>query len=227
MCAVHTGAAGGGLLERQGELDALRGAMDSARAGTGALVYVEAPAGLGKTELLTAACEEASARGVEVLRARGGHVEREVALGAARQLFAPVAAMAPAERDSLLSGAAALAAGPLGLTAPAEADAPAAADPSFADFHGLYWLTANLAARAPLLLSVDDAQWADAASLRYLGFLLPRLEELLGELAVAPGARVLRPAPLSPAAVAAVVEQRLGPPDPAFAAACHQVTGGT
>ena len=45
MSAVQT-AGGAGLLERQGELDALRTAMESARAGSGTLVYVEAPAGL-------------------------------------------------------------------------------------------------------------------------------------------------------------------------------------
>src|SRR3954467_9155987 len=100
------------LLERDGEFDALRSALaTAARAGTGALVYVEAPAGLGKTELLAGACAEGEQRGVTVLRAHGGHVERDVALGAARQLFAPVAALPSDERDKLLSGAAALAAG--------------------------------------------------------------------------------------------------------------------
>ena len=38
----------------------------------------------------------------------------------------------------------------------------AATDTSFAVLHGLYWLVANLAARRPLLIAVDDAHWADA-----------------------------------------------------------------
>ena len=42
--------------------------------------------------------------------------------------------------------------------------------------HGLYWLTANLAARQPVLIVVDDAHWADAASLRWLAYLAGRLE---------------------------------------------------
>ena len=58
-------------------------------------------------------------------------------------------------------------------------------DPSFAILHGLYWLCANLAATGPLCLVVDDAHWADAASLRYLAFLLTRLEELDVALVVA------------------------------------------
>ena len=56
--------------------------------------------------------------------------------------------------------------------------AAARPDPSFAVLHGLYWLCADLATERPLALVVDDAHWADGASLRFLAFLLPRLEEL-------------------------------------------------
>ena len=112
--------------------------------------------------------------------------------------------------------------------------------------HGLYWLCANLAADRPLVLTVDDAHWADAPSLRFLAFLLPRLEELSLALVVAtrpeaegaaapllallladPLARVLRPAPLSARAVGRLIEEGLGrAPDPDFAAACRRTTGG-
>ncbi len=112
--------------------------------------------------------------------------------------------------------------------------------------HGLYRLCAQLAEPAPLVLAVDDAQWADAPSLRFLAFLLPRLEELpvvvlvgagtdadpvvaplLGVLRSDLSAQVLRPAPLSEAAVGELIAERLAaPPAPAFAAACHAATGG-
>src|SRR4029079_16996462 len=84
------------------------------------------------------------------------------------------------ERADLLQSAAGVAAGILGLPgSPAAGDAEASTvDPSFAILHGLYWLCANLAAASPLCVVVDDAQWADAASLRYLAFLLTRLEDL-------------------------------------------------
>ena len=78
----------------------------------------------------------------------------------------------------MLQGAAGLAAGLLALPGAAVPDAAPAADSSFAVLHGLYWLCANLAAERPLCLVVDDAHWADTPSLRYLAFLLPRLEEL-------------------------------------------------
>ena len=61
---------------------------------------------------------------------------------------------------------------------PAEGPPASGVDPSFAILHGLYWLCANLAAAGPLCVVVDDAHWADAPSLRYLAFLLTRLEEL-------------------------------------------------
>ncbi len=44
--------------------------------------------------------------------------------------------------------------------------------------HGLYWLTVNLTAEGPLLLSIDDVQWCDTASLRFLAYLVKRIEGL-------------------------------------------------
>ena len=105
-----------------------------------------------------------------------------------RQLFEPpLVEASELERADLLQAAAGVAAGLLGLPGAPPADAPPSSgvDPSFAILHGLYWLCANLAAAGPLCLVVDDAHWADAASLRYLAFLLTRLEELDVALVVA------------------------------------------
>jgi len=79
------------------------------------------------------------------------------------------------ERAALLGGAAQLAAPAVGMAG--EEDPPAGGgDVSFAVAHGLYWLVSNLAERAPLMISVDDAHWADAPSLRFLLYLVARLE---------------------------------------------------
>src|SRR5260370_5962512 len=80
-----------------------------------------------------------------------------------------------------MDGPRGLAAQLLGIPRPHDsmiADSPVAPDPGFAVLHGLYWLFANLAAERPVALVVDDVHWADRASLRFLAFLLPRLEEL-------------------------------------------------
>src|SRR5262249_60522470 len=103
--------------------------------------------------------------------------------------------------------------------------------------HGLYWLCANVAAQRPLCLLVDDAHWADAPSLRFLAFLIPRLEELHAALVVASrpheagaaqqdllaavtadsSAEVVRLAPLTRSAVEQFLCDRLGAePAPEF-----------
>ena len=151
-------------------------------------MVIEGPAGIGKTALLAAARTAAADEGMRVLRSRGAELERDFAFGVVRQLFEPPLGEASGlERGDLLEGAAGVAAGLLGLPGAPAAERPPASgvDSSFAVMHGLYWLCANLAAAGPLCLVVDDAHWADAASLRYLAFLLTRLEELDATLVVA------------------------------------------
>jgi DNA-binding CsgD family transcriptional regulator len=212
---------------------------------------LEGPAGIGKTVLLAAARHLAEDGGFQLLRARGAELEREFAFGVVRQLVEPLLAAAPdGRRTSLLQGPPGVAARLLGLPGLPDgpgATAPIAPDPSFAVLHGLYWLCANLAADGPVALVVDDAQWADGASLRFLTFLLPRLEELsvavllgvrpaeagtsqqlLAGLTMDPVTEVVTLRPLTIEAVARMVATGLGAdPDPVFAAACREATGGT
>src|SRR5689334_10617020 len=110
------------LLERERELAQLRASVDAARSGTGALALLEGAAGIGKTRLLEEAADAARTRGLLVLRARGVALEQEFGFGVVRQLFErPLAAASPDERRNLLSGAASLAGGVLGV---AEGEAP-------------------------------------------------------------------------------------------------------
>jgi predicted ATPase len=114
--------------------------------------------------------------GLEVLAARGSELERSFSYGVVRQLFEPLlASLRAEERADLLEGAAGLAAP---LFDPAQGAAPPTAESSVATLHGLHWLTANLAARRPLLLAVDDLQWCDLSSVRWLACILPRIERL-------------------------------------------------
>jgi DNA-binding CsgD family transcriptional regulator len=238
-------AAGQALLERDRELDELTQAIGDARAGSGRLVVVEGSAGIGKTQLVKAAHASADADGFCVLAARGGELEREFPFGVVRQLFEPTLAALPrGARDQAMGGAASLAAGLFAIdgSPPAHAGEEASA----AMLHGLYWLAVNLSARAPLLVAVDDLHWCDAPSLRWLGYLARRLEGLpvlllaatrpaipdddaapLAALASDPAADVVRPEPLSRAAVAAMVRQQIRQDaDPGFCEACHSATDG-
>src|SRR4029077_9438813 len=176
-------------LERDWELERILRRLRLAREGRGGAVVVEGPAGIGKTVLLGRARAIAEGEGFRVLRARGAELEREFAFGVVRQLVEPLLAeVSDAERAVLLDGPPGVAARLLGLPLARGATnepAPAAPDPSFAVLHGLYWLGAKLAAERPVALLVDDVHWADSGSLRFLTFLLPRLEELSVSLVLA------------------------------------------
>ncbi len=230
-----TATADAPLEERDRELEAVGRALEAARAGAGGALLVEGPPGIGKTRLLAGARAAAGER-LRVLSARGSELERDFPFAVVRQLLEP--ALAAADRDELLSGAAALA-------APVLEDGAAAVEAGPGALHGLYWLTANLAARAPLLVLVDDLHWADLASLRWIAYLVQRLDglpaalvaaarpaeaghgqDVLDVLATHPAVKLLHPGGLSEAAVARMVERALGPADPPFVAACREVTGG-
>ena len=230
------------MLERDRELERIQVALASARDGTGVAVIVEGSAGIGKTALLASAKARASGAGMLVLAARGIELEAGYPFGVVRQCFEPtLRAGERRDREQLLSGAARLAA-PAVIDAPGE---PTAA--SFGVLHGLYWLTANLAERQPLLIAIDDVQWADEPSLRFAAHLLGRIESLAATLIVAtrpvgpaaggPGPLVelladrhhelLSPAPLSESAVAELLRRTEAETvDDQFARACHHASGG-
>jgi DNA-binding CsgD family transcriptional regulator len=233
------------LLERareQAELDAVIGA---ATQGRGATAMIVGPAGIGKTALLDQLRSRAGAQGVTVLAARAGELEQDVGFGVVRQLLEPVLSRAtPGQRRSLMAGAAALAERVFAPTAPTTAGAAAADGPNAA-LHGLYWLVVNLAAAEPVLLAVDDAQWTDASSLRFVIYLARRLDglrasialtvrsgeqgadpQLLRALQVDAAPLTIEPRPLSEAAVGALVEARLGAADAEVTRACHRSTRG-
>ncbi len=238
---------GKALLERDAALARIDERLREASAGRGSLLLLEGPAGIGKTRLVLAAGRHGRELGLATLSARGSELERDFAYGLVRQLFeVPLVAASPWERAELLAGAAGHAATLFGLAAARDDVADALLDPSFAILHGLYWLCANLGRRSPLLLCIDDVHWADQASLRFLQFLGRRLDELpiavvaaarpgrsadaapvLAALAASPPTEVLGLAPLSERAVAELMRLAFGTDvEPAFAGACHEVTGG-
>ena len=130
-------------------------------------MLIEGPPGIGKSRLLTEFRRRATAEGAMVLNARAGELEREFPFGVVRQLFEAVVA-----DPNALAGAAAAAR----VVFASPDDGAPTGDASFAALHGLYWLALNLAAERPLLLEVDDLQWCDRPSLRFLAYLVRRLE---------------------------------------------------
>jgi DNA-binding CsgD family transcriptional regulator len=231
------------LVERDAQLARVEALARAAAEGNGACVLVHGPPGVGKTTLVRAALERAEAGGLSVLWARGGELEREFPYGVVRQLFeARLMGAGEAERSSLLEGAAGLAAPVLGFEA--RGLSAAAMDARFAAVHGLYWLAAGLAGNRPLVLAIDDLHWADAPSLRWLSYLVRRLEGvallviaatragesdptgIIGSLEQEQLVEVMRLEALSPAGVVDIVTSGSAAAAPEFCAACHRITAG-
>ena len=117
---------------------------------------------------------------------------------------------------------------------------------TYAVLHGLHWLVAGLTADGLLVLAVDDVQWCDENSLRWLAFLLRRAEdlpllvlltqrtgdggagpEMLGEIAEMPLCRTVDLPALGARATGELLAASAGSaPDEHFAARCAQLTGG-
>jgi predicted ATPase len=230
----------GTVLERAAELDALNQTLANAVAGDGGIAFVEAPTGVGKSRLLEEAAMLGGQRGMHVLAARGRNLEHDLTFGVALQLFENCVGSADEDgRAPLLSGSAALAEPLLVDGVPSPAGVAAS-------LHGLYWLTANLSERRPVVLLVDDVHWCDRPSLRFLLYLAQRVEDLpvaavfaasaghlpdhdplLDELRAHPATTLVRPRPLSADAVEQRLEEfLLRDADSGFAEACHEVTGG-
>jgi len=235
------GSRNGGLLEREHELDAVAAFVARVAAGEGGVLVVEGPAGIGKSRLLDATRGQASAAGMLALRARASELESGFPFGVVRQLFEPALARID-DAEALFAGAAGLARHIVDAGAPLTNDR---VGDGFAGLHGLYWLSVNVAERGGLVLTVDDLQWCDPASLQFLAYLVPRLDDLAlgvvvgartGEethgpafaaVAADPSAVRVRPAALSATAMRELLGRAFGAePEDEFAAACHRATAG-
>jgi DNA-binding CsgD family transcriptional regulator len=242
--APSEAATGRPLLERERELAALDDALAATEAGgDGRVVLVEGPPGIGKTALLDELDERATARGRRVLRATGSEMERDFGFGVVRQLFGPLLrSLDPAARARLFAGPVALAAAIFGLAEPDAFDLA----PTEASLYGLFWLVIGLVETGPLVISIDDAHWADVASLRFVRYLAQRLDGLSALVVLAarpnePGVQAetlhglstalalspIRPPLLSEAATATLVREEIGGASSApVEVACHEATGG-
>jgi DNA-binding CsgD family transcriptional regulator len=230
------------LIEREGEIATLERLLEHAREGAGRVVAIRGEPGIGKTRLLG----ELRSRGEQaltVLTARGSELERDFPFGCVRQLFDPLLSRGDERARVLLGGDARLAESvfqpPSNLSGPQT-------DPGYGTLHGLYWLTANLAERGPVLIALDDAHWADPPSLRYVSFLASRLEGVPALVALAmrpaePGAdggllralsddpalETIDLAPLSEGGVEQLMRAQLdAEPARRVAPLCRRVTGG-
>jgi DNA-binding CsgD family transcriptional regulator len=197
------------LRGRTRELAAVDDALRAGREGRGQVLIVEGRAGQGKSRLLAEAVEHALPLGFRVASAVAAHSDRVLPFAPLRTALSdPVDPVVPpsAMRD---------------LSTQFE-DRPAL----FAELESLLEQSAT---GRPLLIALDDLQWADAATIAALGVLpsatagaplvwllaarteeaAPSLEDTFSAL-VAGGAHRLRLRPLDGEAVAAIVADTIG-----------------
>ncbi|MEU6285618.1 AAA family ATPase [Streptomyces sp. NPDC047028] len=227
------------LLERSAEAKEFAEMIARLRHGSGGALLVEGKAGVGKSRLLSEMRAQGTDAGLRVLSARASQMESAFTFGIVRQLFEPLLMTAMvSERGELWSGAA----------EPAKkifSTDQKSTIGEFAVLHGLLWLTLNLCEAGPVVLLIDDLQWCDEPSLRFLAYLIPRLgevnallvttrrsgepatdEHLMLQIVGHPDVAVLAPQPLSAAGTAALVQDAFPEAEDTFVEACHQATQG-
>jgi DNA-binding CsgD family transcriptional regulator len=222
------------LYERTAEIAAIDSAVARLDEGRGTCLLLEGRAGRGKSSLLEYAVERGRERGARTWMVRARHLASAAPFEVLRRLLGP--AVENAGGTDGLEGAARFA---IPLFTPG-------ADLSHGVDYGCQWLIAWLAERSPLVLAIDDAHWADGASLRVLLDVQedisvqpvtlivasrplenPEVQRLLAAMAAQPDCEVLAPAPFSREAVAEMVTDKLGQPvNSAFVNECLKVSRG-
>jgi DNA-binding CsgD family transcriptional regulator len=216
----------GKLRGRDRDVQFLEDALSATAAGFGQTVVVSAGAGTGKTALLDEVVSRAMDRGFGILRAGGNRAEEVFPLTLARRLI-------PRDMNLEEPADARIATGATGdLRAPAEE--------LWALSNSLY----TLAGDSPILVAVDDCQWSDPVSLRWLSS-LPQLiasmrilfvaviaQGTYSDLAAVEDIRAaanieLHPGCLDRTATAAVLADICTrSPSSALVDTCHDLTGG-
>ncbi|HXM57982.1 MAG TPA: ATP-binding protein [Candidatus Dormibacteraeota bacterium] len=162
------------IVGRSGELARLEELRVALRHGDGSALVVHGEAGIGKTTLLDALVERAGDE-MSVLRACGAETEAQLGFAVLVDLLHPL----QGELASLPAPQAAALAGALALGAPAPGDRLAVCVATLGVLRAA-------ARRRPVLLVLDDAQWADAASRECIEYVARRAG---GSLGVVLGAR--------------------------------------
>jgi DNA-binding CsgD family transcriptional regulator len=212
------------LVERHEELTVLHGLLAGCLEGTGGVAVVTGAVATGKTALLQRFAAQASGVGATFHGAVATRVESSLPLSAISQLLPGV------EMAADVAGAV--------------PDGGGVAEPVLA---AICAALLDLAARRPIVIGVDDVQYADPQSRECLRYLVPRMRTarlllvvnecasarqewppFATELAAEPHGRVIRLGLLSQAGVTAMLRQWLAPQEAdRLARPAHDMTGGS
>jgi DNA-binding CsgD family transcriptional regulator/tetratricopeptide (TPR) repeat protein len=176
---VRLGASDLPLVGREPEVATTVGLIDRVEDGFGQAVLVTGPTGIGKTRFVEEVVRLAEARGVQALHGSARPVDRILAYAPILQAVGgALRTFDPPERTKQLRGleSLSLVLEDLGLPSP-----PPLSDPALERtrlFHAMVRLLDRLAKVRPVLLVLEDLQWADEASLDLVGYLTRELSSL-------------------------------------------------
>jgi DNA-binding CsgD family transcriptional regulator len=156
---------------REAEIGALGEALDRVASGGPAIVLVEGEAGIGKTRLLAQVLQDALGRGMQVAAGRAEELERTRPFGLLAAAFGCARSSPDPRRAAIADLLASQGTGDLGpITVTSDPGLRFRAVDAFTD------LVEELALGGPLVIGLDDLQWADPSSLLTLGALGRRLD---------------------------------------------------
>ena len=164
------------LVGREPEMARLRTALESAVSGRGECFAIVGEAGVGKSRLVAELVAEAAQRGLRVLLGRCYEAEHILPFGP--WVAALRAGHIPRDADTLQQIAPVWRA-ELGRLLPEVGPSPVVGGGDYLHlFESVAELLRTLAAGQPLLVVLEDLQWADEMSVRLLAFLVRRLASL-------------------------------------------------
>ena len=162
-----------GIRGRAAEIAVLGDAVDRVVSGRPAVVLIEGEAGIGKTRLLAGVLEDARGRGMQVAAGRAEELERTRPFGLVAAVFGCVRSSPDPRRAAIAALLATHGGGERGpITVTSDPGLRFRAVDAFAD------LAEELALAGPLVIGVDDLQWADPSSLLTVAALSRRLAYL-------------------------------------------------
>ncbi|RZS36569.1 regulatory LuxR family protein [Herbihabitans rhizosphaerae] len=229
------------FVERNKELDLLDGLFAKCARGRGQIALITGGMATGKTELLNAFTERAVEAGAVLLTATGARAERHLHLGVLGQLFHGgdlPEAVAQRVTDVLSEDDVTMSTPSADLTTIEEANARVV--------HGLCSALLELASDHPVVLAVDDVQFADRGSLQALLYLQRRIRstrvlvvltqwtsarhanpDFHSEITRQPNTTAIKLAPLSVDGVGALLAETVDTPEvKSVATVYHAVSGG-
>jgi DNA-binding CsgD family transcriptional regulator len=156
-----------GLVERNSEIRILTDMVDDCARGVSGVMCISGPTGSGKTALLDVLREQVRQTDARCVTATCSRTESALPLGVAQQLF-KVADLGAADADKVGE----LLAEGMTTVSPASGGV---GQISVGLTHMLGAALLKMAERAPLVVCVDDSQYADHASLQWLCYVIRRL----------------------------------------------------